>query len=64
MTVGAAIFLGERLQRRRITAVALGFLGAIIILRPGVEAIQLGALAMLTAAPLFACSIIVAKQLS
>lgn len=64
VTVGAAIFLGERLQRRRITAVALGFLGAIIILRPGVEAIQLGALAMLTAAPLFACSIIVAKQLS
>ena len=36
VTVGAAIFLGERLQRRRITAVALGFLGAIIILRPGV----------------------------
>ena len=27
VTVGAAIFLGERLQRRRITAVALGFLG-------------------------------------
>jgi drug/metabolite transporter (DMT)-like permease len=64
VTLGAAIFLGERLQRRRITAVALGFVGAIVILRPGVEAIQLGALAQLAAAPLFAVSIIVAKQLS
>jgi drug/metabolite transporter (DMT)-like permease len=64
ITVGAALFLGERLQRRRITAVAIGFVGALVILRPGVEAIQLGALAQLGAAPLFACSMIVAKRLS
>lgn len=64
VTLGAAVFLGERLQRRRITAIMIGFVGAMIILRPGVEAIQLGALAQLAAAPLFACSIIVGKQLS
>ena len=64
VTVGAAIFLGERLQRRRITAVALGFVGTLVILRPGVEAMQLGALAQLAAAPLFACSMIIAKRLS
>lgn len=63
-TIGAALFLGERLQRRRITAVAIGFVGTIMILRPGVDAIELGALAQLAAAPLFACSMIVAKRLT
>ncbi|MEM7405218.1 MAG: DMT family transporter [Pseudomonadota bacterium] len=64
VTIGAAMFLGERLHARRITAVVFGFAGAIVILRPGVEAIQAGALAQLVAAPLFAISMIVAKQLS
>jgi drug/metabolite transporter (DMT)-like permease len=64
VTVGAVIFLGERLQRRRTAAVIIAFVGALVILRPGVSAISLGALAQLAAAPLFACSMIVAKQLS
>ena len=63
-TIGAAIFLGERLRARRIIAVVLGFIGTLIILRPGVEAIAPGALAQLLAAPLFACSFIVAKKLT
>ena len=64
ITVGAALFLGERLRARRVTAVVVGFLGTLVILRPGIEAIHIGALAQLAAAPLFACSFIVAKKLT
>lgn len=63
-TIGAALFLGERLRARRVTAVVIGLLGTVVVLRPGVEAIQPGALAQLAAAPLFACSFIVAKKLT
>ncbi len=63
-TVGAALFLGERLQIRRIGGVLVAFGGAMVILRPGVEAIQMGALAQLAAAPLFAASFLLAKKLT
>ena len=63
-TIGAVLFLGETLRARRIAAVIAGFLGTVIILRPGIEAIHIGALAQLAAAPLFACSFIVAKKLT
>ncbi len=62
--LGAALFLGERLQPRRVLAVAAGFLGAAIILRPGFQAIQIGSLAQLAAAPLFAVSFLLAKRLT
>ena len=63
-TIGAVLFLGEKLRARRIAAVIAGFLGTVIILRPGIEAIHVGALAQLAAAPLFACSFVVAKKLT
>ena len=63
-TIGAVLFLGEKLRARRISAVIIGFVGTVIILRPGIEAIHIGALAQLAAAPLFACSFIVAKKLT
>ena len=63
-TIGAALFLGERLHARRLAAVIAGFLGALIILRPGFQAIELGSLAQLTAAPLFAASFLMAKKLT
>lgn len=63
-TIGAVLFLGETLRARRIAAVIAGLLGTVIILRPGIEAIHVGALAQLAAAPLFACSFIVAKKLT
>lgn len=64
VTLGAALFLGEKLHLRRIAAVLTGFLGAFIILRPGFEAVSLGQLAQLTAAPLFAASFLLAKRLT
>jgi len=63
-TIGAALFLSERLHTRRIVAVVVSFLGTMIILRPGVLNIELGALAQLAAAPLFACSFLIAKKLT
>ncbi|MFK7942921.1 MAG: DMT family transporter [Paracoccaceae bacterium] len=62
VTIGAAIFLGERLQARRIGAVAAAFIGALVILRPGMVELSSGALAQLMAAPLFACSFLLAKS--
>ena len=63
-TLGAALFLGEKLRLRRALAVVAGFAGTMIILRPGLAAIQPGALAQLAAAPLFAASFLLAKQLT
>jgi len=63
-TIGAAIFLGETLRARRIGAVLVAFGGAMIIVRPGIQEVSLGAVAQLTAAPLFAASFILAKKLT
>jgi drug/metabolite transporter (DMT)-like permease len=41
-TIGAVVFLGEKVRIRRITALIVGFAGAMIILRPGSEPIGLG----------------------
>ncbi|MDA1311190.1 MAG: DMT family transporter [Proteobacteria bacterium] len=64
VTIGAAVFFGERLYMRRIMAVLAGFIGAMIILRPGFHEISTGQLAQLAAAPLFAASFLLAKGLT
>ncbi len=64
ITVGAALLLGERLAARRILAVLVAFLGALIILRPGFREISPGHIAMLGTAALFAGSYIIAKKLT
>ncbi len=63
-TIGAALFLGEKVRARRIGAILMGFAGAMIILRPGIAVIDPGAIAQLMAAPLFAASFILAKKLT
>ena len=60
----AAVFLGERLNRGRIAAVVLGFLGILIILRPGVAAINPGTFAVLAAAVGFAFTLVATKALT
>ena len=64
VTIGAAIFLGERLAMRRIAAVILALVGAVIILRPGFREVTEGHLAMLVAAVVFAGSYLLAKILA
>lgn len=64
VTIGAALFLGERLQIRRIGAVLAAFVGAVIILRPGFQELLPGQIAQLCAAPLFAASFLLTKKLT
>lgn len=61
VTLGAALFLGERLALRRVIAVAVALLGAFIILRPGFREVSIGHIAMLGTAVLFAASYMLAK---
>ncbi|MEQ9641672.1 MAG: DMT family transporter [Alphaproteobacteria bacterium] len=63
-TVGAVLFLGERLHARRIGAVLMGFAGTLVVIRPGFSAIDLGVICMLISSPLFAISELIAKNLS
>jgi drug/metabolite transporter (DMT)-like permease len=64
VTLGAALFLGERIGPRRIAAVAAALLGALVILRPGFRELSPGHLSMIFAALFFACSYLIAKRLS
>jgi drug/metabolite transporter (DMT)-like permease len=63
-TVGAALFLGEKVRARRIIAVVIGLVGAVVILRPGFVELDSGALAMLIAAPIFAIADLISKVLT
>ena len=63
VTIGAALFLGEVIRIRRIMAIAVGFIGALIILRPGLVEISLGAiLALVSALSIAAASLVVKKM--
>jgi len=64
VTLGAVFFFGERLALRRILAIIIGFIGTLIILRPGFQEINIGQLAQLAAAPAFAASFLLTKQLT
>jgi drug/metabolite transporter (DMT)-like permease len=64
VTIGAALFLGERLAARRILAVGAALLGALIILRPGFREVDEGHIAMLIAGVVFGGSYLLAKVLS
>ncbi len=64
VTLGAAMFLGERLAARRLIAVAAALVGVAIILRPGFRDLSPGHYAQLFATLSFAASFLVAKRLS
>ena len=64
VTLGAALFLGEKLAARRLLAVGAALLGALIILRPGFREVDPGHLAMLVAGVVFGGSYLLAKVLS
>ena len=63
-TIGAMLIFHEKLRARRIMAIVIGFLGMLIILRPGFESIEIGSLAQLVAAPCFAISFLFTKRLT
>ena len=64
VTIGAALFLGEDVRLRRWAAVLVGFGGAMIIIRPGVATIGLGAILILISTPIFSASNLISKALA
>ncbi len=63
-TLGAAVFLGEVLRARRVAALVIGFVGVLVILRPGQAPLDLAMMAALAAAAASAGSILSVKRLS
>ena len=64
MTALSAIFLGDRVGWRRWAAVTVGFIGVLIMLRPGKGEISFAAMAVLVAAFCYACQAITARKLT
>lgn len=64
VTAGAALFLGETIRIRRIMAIAVGFIGALIILRPGLVDVSLGAMLALVSALSIAAATLVVKKMT
>ena len=64
VTLGAALLLGEKIAIRRIIAIGVALLGAIIILRPGFRELSPGHIAMLGTALMFAGGYLIMKVMS
>jgi drug/metabolite transporter (DMT)-like permease len=64
LAIIAVLFLGEKMTPRRVAVVVLGFLGALVILRPGFAAFQPASLLVLTAAVGFAIFNALTKKLT
>jgi len=64
MTGLSAVFLSDPVGWRRWTAVVLGFIGVLVMLRPGQDELSFAALAVLVAAFCYACQAITARRLA
>jgi len=64
VSLGASIFLKEKLHKHRLSAILISFVGALIILRPGFKVIECGQLGMLIATMVFTASYLIAKIVS
>ena len=62
-TLLAIIFLGEVIKMQRITALIIGFIGILVVIRPGFVPLEAGALWLLSAAISFSFVIIIVKKL-
>lgn len=61
-SVMAVLFLGETVRARRIAALAAGFAGALVILRPGLQEVSVGALLVLVGAMANATSNVIVRH--
>ena len=64
LAILSVLFLGERFRMYRWIALLLGFVGMLIILRPGLVAIDTGALLVTSAAALWSVALVLIKILS
>ena len=60
----AVLLLGERIRARRLTAIVVGFAGALLIIRPGVQPIELGPALVLASAAVWGYVMILIKSLA
>ena len=60
----AALFLKERLSVRRLASVFIGFIGILLILRPGTEIIDRASLVVLGSAALYALTYVMVRTLA
>ena len=61
---GAVLILGEVIRARRIAALVVGFIGVLVVLRPGFETLSTGALLALSNAFLLAITTPIVKRLT
>lgn len=64
VTIGAVLYLKEKMGWRRWVGLAVGFAGAMIIVRPGVAAVDPGAFVVLASAAIWAVAVIDIKVLA
>jgi drug/metabolite transporter (DMT)-like permease len=62
-TVGAVLFLGEKIGARRVAALAIGFIGMLIVVRPGALPMTSGVIAAMLSAVSTAFSIVAIRSL-
>jgi drug/metabolite transporter (DMT)-like permease len=63
-SIGAIVFLGEKVGIRRWAAIGIGLLGTLIILQPGAQAINLGSGIALVSSLFWAGTLLVVKVLT
>ncbi len=63
ITLGAAVFLGEKLGPRRLAGVAVALIGALIIIRPGMAVFSPAALLPLGAAVCYTCNALLTRHI-
>ncbi|WP_135075394.1 DMT family transporter [Terasakiella sp. SH-1] len=63
-TLGAVLFLGEVVRMHRWMALIIGFIGALIIIRPGIEEIAPGMLVILASSVFIAAAFLSVKHLT
>lgn len=64
VTIFAALFIGEQVGLRRGAAVIIGFVGTVIILRPGLEVVSIGAVLAVVSSATWGIALVVIKTLS
>lgn len=62
-TLGAVLFLGERIRARRVVALGAGFMGMLMVLRPGVMPMTAGVSAAMVSAVFTAVSLVTVRSL-
>ncbi|QFT33637.1 Riboflavin transporter [Labrenzia sp. THAF82] len=63
-SVLSVLIFKEKIRLRRWTAIGLGFVGMLIILRPGLAVVETGSLLVIAAALLWSLALIIVKTLS